>query len=263
MLGVFERRNAKTVSTGSAAMLGEAKLVNFYNDGNKGTGTASEMALHQRQHIATEGVVVASVDVIRDPAVIAAVAAAMVAKGDGASQALASQEAASRKLKAKIRITTRAMWTDGGKLLELLHSSAETAISRLPGDAALSAVERVVGDSIRRAAKQFNNRKPEVIIIAHEADPRMGAAAGAMAKRRSSKTVRDREGTDDGEKPRARRVPVKGRRAPQGKPPNSPTKGPPKGPPPLQRLSPDVIKQRKKINPRDNPDDTNNNVEYP
>ena len=262
MLGVFERRNAKTVSTGSAAMLGEAKLVNFYNDGNKGTGTASEMALHQRQHIATEGVVVASVDVIRDPAVIAAVAAAMTAKGDGASQALASQEAASRKLKAKIRITTRAMWTDGGKLLELLHSSAETAISRLPGDAALSAVERVVGDSLRRAAKQFNNRKPEVIIIAHEADPRMGAAAGAMAKRRSSKAVRD-QSTDDGEKPRARRVPVKGRRGPQGKPSNSPTKGSPKGPPPLQRLSPDVIKQRKKINPRDNPDDRNNNVEYP
>ena len=223
------------------------------------------MALHQRQHIATEGVVVASVDVIRDPAVIAAVAAAMAAKGDGASQALASQEAASRKLKAKIRITTRAMWTDGGKLLELLHSSAETAISRLPGDAALSAVERVVGDSIRRAAKQFNSRKPEVIIIAHEADPRMGAAAGAMAKRRSSKTVRDQR-TDDGDKPRSRRVLVKGKRGPQGKPSNSPTKGPPKGPskgpPPLQRLSPDVIRQRKKTNPRDNPDDRNN-VEYP
>lgn len=46
MLGVADRRNKNTVSIGSAAgipgasmaLLGEAQLTNFYNDGNKGTG---------------------------------------------------------------------------------------------------------------------------------------------------------------------------------------------------------------------------------
>eukprot|EP00889_Picochlorum_renovo_P003344 jgi/Picre1/30374/NNA_005738.t1 len=111
------------------------------------------MGLQQRQHIAAEGVVVAAVDVIRDPAVISAIAAVSASKGDAPANAMALQDAARKKLKAKIRITTRAMWTDGGKLLELLHSSAEAAISKLPGDAALSAFERVVGDSISQSVK--------------------------------------------------------------------------------------------------------------
>lgn len=262
MLGVYDRRNKNTVSIGSAALLGEAKLVNFYNDGNKGTGTASEMGLQQRQHIAAEGVVVAAVDVIRDPAVISAIAAISASKGDAPANAMALQDAARKKLKAKIRITTRAMWTDGGKLLELLHASAEAAISKLPGDAALSAVERVVGDSIRRASKQFNNRRPEVIIIAHEADPRMGAAAGAMAKRRSSKSVRDSAGNKSNEGPRPpRKAPNKSRR------PNNNAVGRGKGPPsragpPLERLSPEMIQERKKNNPRDKPS-SDQDVEYP
>jgi hypothetical protein len=76
------------------------------------------------------------------------------------------------------------MWTDNGRLLEQLHGAADSAVSKLPGDAALSAVERVVSDALRRSAKQFNNRRPEVIVIAHEADPRAGAAANASAVRR-------------------------------------------------------------------------------
>ena len=284
MLGVWDKRNKNTVSTGSATMLGEAKLVNFYNDGNKGTGTAAEMSLQQRQHIATEGVVVAAVDVIRDPAVISVVAALSKQQSqqsqskegenaDGATTA-ALQEASRRKLKAKIRITTRAMWTDGGKLLELLHTSAEAAIAKLPGDAALSAVERVVGDSLRRASKQFNNRRPEVIIIAHEADPRMGAAAGAMARRRSSRDVRDGERDDS----RGRRGSGPGSGSGSGSGPGRPKRAgaagsgstaggrgrgrPPKGPPPLERLSPEALAERKKNNPREK-GGGGGDVEYP
>ncbi|KAH7622044.1 hypothetical protein Ndes2526B_g02868 [Nannochloris sp. 'desiccata'] len=186
MLGVWERRSGRTVSTGSMAMLGEAKLVNFYNDGNKGTGTMQEMALEQRQLIAVEGIVIAAIDVVRDMAVVNAAATAASEPGDGAAQAAAAQAAARRRLKAKIRITTRAMWTDNGRLLEQLHGAADAAVSKLPGDAALSAVERVVSDALRRSAKQFNNRRPEVIVIAHEADPRAGAAASASAVRRRS-----------------------------------------------------------------------------
>ena len=95
MLGVADRRNARTVSIGSMAdatakaaanaaeqqqatmaLLGEAQLTNFYNDGNKGTGTAAEMGLEERQLLAVEGIVIAAVDVVRDPALVRAVAEA-------------------------------------------------------------------------------------------------------------------------------------------------------------------------------------------
>lgn len=184
MLGVHDKRNGRTLSTGSmAAVVGEAKLMNFYNDGNKGTGTAHEMALEERQLLAVEGIVIAAVDVIRDPSVLAAAAAA--ASGDPAALAASAQAAARRKLKARIRITTRALWVDNGKLLEQLHNAAEAGISKLPGDATLVAVERTVADGLRRACKQFNNRRPDVVVVAHEADPRAGAAAAAAAARRS------------------------------------------------------------------------------
>lgn len=191
MLGVYERRNKNTVSSGSMALLGEAKLVNFYNDGNKGTGTAAEMALEQRQLLAVEGIVVAAVDVVRDPSVAAALLAAAASLKDGALQAAAAQTLARKKLSARVRITTRAMWTDNGKLLERLHAAAEVAVGKLPGDASLAAVERVVSDSLARCCKQFNNRRPEVVVVAHEADPRLAAAMAAASKRKgTSKTPR-------------------------------------------------------------------------
>lgn len=45
-------------------------------------------------------------------------------------------------------------------------------MKRLPGDASLVAVERSVADAIRRSCRDFNQRRPEVIVIAHEMDPR-------------------------------------------------------------------------------------------
>lgn len=47
------------------SVIGEAKLQLFYNDGHKGTGTADEMALEERSKLAVDGIVVASIDVIR------------------------------------------------------------------------------------------------------------------------------------------------------------------------------------------------------
>ena len=78
------------------------------------------------------------------------------------------------------------MWVAGGGLLEELHCAANDAIERLPGDAHLAAVERVVADALRRTCKAFNQRRPEVVVIAHEADPRAGAAAMASATRRQA-----------------------------------------------------------------------------
>jgi beta-CASP RNase J family ribonuclease len=184
LLGVHDRLNGKTLSTGSMSMavLGEAKLTNFYNDGNKGTGSSSEMALEERQLLAVEGIVIAAVDVLRDPQVLAATAAA--ANGDSAAQAALAQAGARRRLKARIRITTRAMWVGGGRLLDEMHGASDAAVSRLPCDASLTAVERTVAEALRRACKQFNSRRPEVVVVAHEADARAGAVAGAIAARR-------------------------------------------------------------------------------
>lgn len=206
MLGVHDRRNRNTVSIGSAAgipgasmaLLGEAALTNFYNDGNKGTGTAGEMALEERQLLAVEGIVVAAVDVVRDAAMVRAVAEAAAPGAGPAAVAAAAKAASARRLRAKIRVTTRAMWVAGGDLLAELHAAAGEAIERLPGDAHLSAVERVVADALRRTCRSFNQRRPEVVVIAHEADPRAGAAAMAAATRRQQDTVQpnERRGAD-------------------------------------------------------------------
>ncbi|GAB4818720.1 hypothetical protein N2152v2_005766 [Parachlorella kessleri] len=182
MLGVQDRRNARTVSTGSMNVLGEAALQLLYNDGNKGTGTADEMALEERQVLAVEGIIIASVDVVRDPAVAAAQPGP---NADPAALAATSAAAARAKLRAKIRVTTRAMWVDSGRLLQQLHAAADAAVSRLPGDANLTAVERVVADAMRRTCKQFNGRRPDVVVIAHEADPRAAVAAAGSRTRQA------------------------------------------------------------------------------
>ena len=49
--------------------------------------------------------------------------------------------------------------------------AAEGVVSRMAYDTALSSVERSVIEAVRRASRAFNNKKPEVICIAHEHDP--------------------------------------------------------------------------------------------
>ncbi|KAK9828609.1 hypothetical protein WJX72_001027 [[Myrmecia] bisecta] len=171
MLGVFDRRNANTVSSGSLNILGQAQLQSFYNDGNKGTGSAEEMALDERNVLAVEGVVVAAVDVIRN--------------APTAGGAVAGAAFSPRRLRARVRITTRALWVDEGRLLEDLHKVCEAAVAQLPPDVLLVAVERTVAEAIRRCCKAYNKRRPEVVVIAHEWDPRAGAAAAAQAIRQA------------------------------------------------------------------------------
>ena len=45
-------------------------------------------------------------------------------------------------------------------------------MKRLPSDATLVAVERAVANAIRRACKDFNERRPDVVVVAHEMDSR-------------------------------------------------------------------------------------------
>jgi hypothetical protein len=47
-------------------------------------------------------------------------------------------------------------------------------------------VERTVIEALKRQARAFNNRRPEVICVAYEHDPRDGALADVAAARRGS-----------------------------------------------------------------------------
>ena len=73
----------------------------------QGTGTAEEMAISERATMVTEGIVIASVDVERSLPPSPAAAAQEAARPGG--------------LRARVRVTTRAMWTNRGQLLEDLH----------------------------------------------------------------------------------------------------------------------------------------------
>ena len=44
------------------------------------------------------------------------------------------------------------------------------------------AVERIVADAIRRECRSYNRKKPEVIVIANEADPRVAAEVDAACR---------------------------------------------------------------------------------
>lgn len=46
------------------------------------------------------------------------------------------------------------------------------SLGRLPYDAELTAVERVVEKALQRECRAFSRKQPEVIVIANEADPR-------------------------------------------------------------------------------------------
>lgn len=45
-------------------------------------------------------------------------------------------------------------------------------LSQLPPDATLPAVERAVLAALRTSARRYNQKRPEVIVLAHELDPR-------------------------------------------------------------------------------------------
>jgi len=53
-----------------------------------------------------------------------------------------------------------------------IYQAVQAAVSRLPATASLSQVEGDVIEGVQKAARWFNNRKPEVIAVAWEHDPR-------------------------------------------------------------------------------------------
>lgn len=74
----------------------------------QGTGTADELAIDERTVLAVEGIVISSLDIIRP-------------KADIASREDPDQSPGDHRLRARVRVTTRGMWVDQGKLLQRLH----------------------------------------------------------------------------------------------------------------------------------------------
>lgn len=151
-------------ATGTLQVLGDVPLREFFNDGGKGTGTREEMDIDTRATLATEGLVVAMVDVVR--------------------QAPGNEPGAPWKMSSRVRITTRGMWVDENRLLNDLHAAASSAVAKLPPDAPLDAVDRQVTAALRTAARRYNQKRPEIIVYPHEHDPRIGAAVAAQAEAR-------------------------------------------------------------------------------
>lgn len=75
---------------------------------------------------------------------------------------------AEKTLKGKIRITTRCLWLDKGKLLDALHKAAHAALSSCPVNCPLAHMERIVSEFLRKMVRKYSSKRPEVIAIAIE-----------------------------------------------------------------------------------------------
>lgn len=165
MLGVAPLRNGRVLSSGFSP-LGREKLKLMYNDGDKAFGTAADLCIQERMNIALEGLVIASVEVIR-------------AEENGLDEEEEEEdklirddeedEADEYGLQGRIRITTRCLWTDNNKLLESLQRAADVALASCRKDARLSTIERHVSVVLRKVVQKYSNKRPDVIVIATEA----------------------------------------------------------------------------------------------
>ena len=64
-------------------------------------------------------------------------------------------------LKGKMRITTRCLWLDKGKLLDALHKAAHAALSSLPVNCPLSHMERAVAELLRKMVRKYSSKRPK------------------------------------------------------------------------------------------------------
>ncbi|KAL9272592.1 Ribonuclease J-like protein [Drosera capensis] len=142
MLGVSHLKNRRVLSNGFVS-LGKENLQLMYSDGDKAYGTAAELCLDERQKIASDGIIVVSLEIIRPKQLTVT-------------------------LTAKVRLTTRCLWVDKGKLLDALYKAAHAGISGLPVNSPLVHIERTVSEVLRKLVRKYNGKRPEVIAIATE-----------------------------------------------------------------------------------------------
>ncbi|XP_073024962.1 ribonuclease J-like isoform X2 [Primulina eburnea] len=146
MLGVSHLRSRRVLSNGFSS-LGKQNLQLMYNDGDKAFGTAAELCIDERMRIAFDGIIVVSMEILRPQA---------------------TDDSVEKALKGKIRITTRCLWLDKGKLLDALHKAAHAALSSCPVNCPLAHMERIVSEGLRKIVRKYSSKRPEVIAIAFE-----------------------------------------------------------------------------------------------
>ncbi|KAK6920542.1 Metallo-beta-lactamase [Dillenia turbinata] len=146
MLGVSHLRNRRVLSNGFVA-LGKENLQLMYSDGDKAFGTSAELCVDERLRIASDGIIIVSMEILRPR------------NFDGMME---------RSLKGKIRITTRCLWLDKGKLLDALHKAAHAALSSCPINCPLGHMEKTVSEVLRKMVRKYSSKRPEVIAIAME-----------------------------------------------------------------------------------------------
>lgn len=71
-------------------------------------------------------------------------------------------------IRGKIKITTRCLWLDKGKLLDALYKAAHAALSSCPINCPLAHMERTVSEMLRKMVRKYSSKRPEVIAIALE-----------------------------------------------------------------------------------------------
>nr|GMC76152.1 ribonuclease J-like isoform X4 [Ipomoea batatas] len=146
MLGVSHLRNRRVLSNGFIS-LGKENLQLMYSDGDKAFGTAAELCVDERMRIASDGIIVVSMEILRPQP---------------------TDTLSEKVIKGKIRITTRCLWLDKGKLLDALHKAAHAALSSCPVNCPLHHIERTVSEVLRKLVRKYSSKRPEVIAIAIE-----------------------------------------------------------------------------------------------
>ncbi|KAH9325117.1 hypothetical protein KI387_005295, partial [Taxus chinensis] len=152
MLGVSHLRNRRVHSNGFTP-LGKENLQLMYNDGDKAFGNSTELCIDERMKIALDGIVIASVEIIRPQNTLL----------DSAADETSESQTV---LKGNIRITTRCLWVDNGKLLEALQKAAHAALASCPPNCPIAHVEYIMSTVMRKVVRKYSNRRPEVIVMA-------------------------------------------------------------------------------------------------
>merc|ERR1711933_83180 len=169
ILGVYKNSNTQTFSIGSVTLLGETKLQFCYNHEQKGTGPASEMAMVERITLVNEGLIICAIDVIRH----------ILFSNDIQEKNYNTNH---YRLHGLIRITTRALWTNKGLLLNNLYKACRRTLESLPSNAKLSYMEYKIEEALKRAAKPLTGCRPEVIVVTHERDQRIAQIISLNSK---------------------------------------------------------------------------------
>ncbi|XP_008239449.1 PREDICTED: ribonuclease J isoform X2 [Prunus mume] len=146
MLGVSHLRNRRVLSNGFT-LLGKENLQLKFSDGDKAFGTSSELCVDERLRVALDGIIVVSMEILRPQNV------------NGLTE---------NSIKGKIKITTRCLWVDKGKLIDALHKAAHAALSSCPINCPLPHMERTVSEVLRKLVRKYSGKRPDVIAIAME-----------------------------------------------------------------------------------------------